>query len=398
MPYYAWKGTGVGNRKRKGKLEAADERQVENFLRRLRITEYSIKEAPRAVTLIKPRVKPQDLTAFTRRLSAMLDAGLPLLRSLTALGNQEENPTFRHMLRDISGAVRSGGALSDSLRKYPEVFDELYCNLAASGEAAGLPDASLKRLAEYLEKSEKLRRKVKSALACPAAILFVALAVAFALLVFVIPVFEGFFSGLGGELPALTRGVVTLSRVLVENALWVGLCLLVLASALARCVKTGIGRKLTDAAGLKLPVFGDLWRKVAAARFSRTLATMLQAGVPIIDSLDIAAGAVGNEIIEAAVIEARAAMAEGRSLADPFLEAGVFPGLLTSMIAIGEEAGVLDSMLMTAADFYDDEVDAAVDAMTALIEPLLIVLLGVIIGALVIAIYLPIFTMAQAAG
>jgi type IV pilus assembly protein PilC len=336
--------------------------------------------------------------AFTRRLSALLDAGLPLVRSLAALGNQEENPTFKHMLRDISGAVRSGGALSDALRKYPEVFDELYCNLVAAGEAAGLLEASLKRLAEYLEKSEKLRRKVKSALACPAAILFVALAVAAALLVFVIPVFEGLFSGLGGELPALTRAVVTMSRLLVENVLWAGLGLLVLAAALARSVKTGFGRRLMDAAGLKLPVFGDLWRKAAAARFSRTLATLLQAGVPIMDSLDIAAGAVGNEVIEEAVIESRAAMAEGRSLTDPFLESGVFPGLLTSMIAIGEEAGALDSMLMTAADFYDDEVDAAVDAVTAWLEPPLIVFLGVIIGALVIAIYLPLFTMAKAVG
>jgi type IV pilus assembly protein PilC len=270
--------------------------------------------------------------------------------------------------------------------------------LVAAGETAGLLDASLKRLAEYLEKSEKLRRKVKSALACPATILFVAVAVAVALLVCVIPLFEGLFSGLGGELPALPRQVVTMSRILVENAQEAGLCLLVLAAALARFVKTGIGRRLLDAAGLKLPVLGDLWRKAAAARFSRTLATLLQAGVPIIAGLDIAAGAAGNKVVEEAVIESRTAIAEGRSLTDPFLESGVFPGLVTSMIAIGEEAGALDSMLMTAADFYDDEVDAAVDSVNALIEPLLIVFLVATIGALVLAIYLPIFTMAKAVG
>jgi type IV pilus assembly protein PilC len=296
------------------------------------------------------------------------------------------------MLRDLGGALRSGDALSESLRKYPEVFDELYCGSVAAGEAAGILGAVLKRLADYLEKTESLKRKVKSALAGPAAIIFVAAAVAVALLVFVVPVFKGIFSGLGGQLPALTRAVVTVSDLLAENASEAGLGLLVLAAALARFVRTGLGRALAEAAGLKLPVFGGLWRKAAAARFSRALATMLQSGVPILAGLDLAASAAGSQAVKEAIIESRAAVAEGRSLADPFWEAGVFPGLATAMIAAGEEAGALDSMLMKAADFYDDEVDAALDAAAGVIEPLLILFLGLAIGLMVMAVYLPLFT------
>jgi len=398
MPYYVWKGIGSKDRKRKGKLEAADERQVENFLKRLRITDYTIKEAPREITLTKPKVKAKDLMVFTRQFSTMIDAGLPLVQSLKVLADQQDNPTFKNMLRDINGAVQSGSTLSDAMRKHPKVFDELYCNLVAAGEAAGILDIILKRLAEYIEKSEKLKRKVKAALIYPAVVLFVALAVVAVLLVFVIPIFEDVFSGLGSELPALTQAVINISNLLVENALWVALCLVVLVVGLAKFVKTEFGRKTVDSLGLKLPVFGDLLRKVAVAKFSRTLSTMLQSGVPIIASLDIVAGTAGNKVIEEAIIESRLAIAEGRPLTDPFLESGVFPPMVTSMIAVGEEAGALDSMLTKVADFYDDEVDSAVDAVTSLIEPMLIIFLGVTVGTLVIAMYLPIFSMGEAMG
>ena len=398
MPYYVWKGTGSKNRKRKGKLEATDERQVENFLKRLRITDYTIKEAPKDISLMKPKVTPKDLMIFTRQFSTMIDAGLPLVQSLKVLSDQQENPTFKDMLRDINGAVQSGSTLSDSMRKYPKVFDELYCNLVAAGEAAGILDTILKRLAEYIEKAERLKRKVKSAMAYPAVVLFVAVAVVIVLLVFVIPVFEEVFAGLGSELPGLTKMVVKASNILVENALVVCGVAVVFIVILSKFVKTEIGRRVLDVVGLKLPVFGDLLRKVAVAKFSRTLSTMLQAGVPIIASLDIVASTAGNKVIEEAIIESRVAIAEGRSLTDPLLESGVFPGMVTSMIAVGEEAGALDSMLVKVADFYDDEVDAAVDAVTSLIEPMLIVFLGVTVGTLVIAMYLPIFTMGEAVG
>jgi len=379
-------------------MEAADERQVENFLKRLRITDYSIKEASKDIALMKPKVKPKDLMVFTRQFSTMIDAGLPLVQSLKVLGDQQENSTFKEILRDINSAVQSGSTLSDSMRKYPKVFDALYCNLVAAGESAGILDAILKRLADYIEKAEKLKRKVKSAMAYPAVVLFVAVAVVIVLLVFVIPVFEEVFAGLGSELPALTQMVVKMSNILVENALWVVASAVVLGVALSKFVKTSFGRRMVDSLGLRLPVFGDLLRKVAVAKFSRTLATMLQAGVPIIASLDIVASTAGNKVIEEAIIESRIAIAEGRSLTDPFLESGVFPGMVTSMIAVGEEAGALDSMLVKVADFYDDEVDAAVDAVTALIEPMLIVFLGVTVGTLVIAMYLPIFSMGEAVG
>ncbi|GHV56611.1 type II secretion system protein F [Deltaproteobacteria bacterium] len=398
MPYYAWKGIGSKNRKRKGKLEAADERQVENFLKRLRISDYTIKEAPKDIQLMKPKVKPKDLMIFTRQFSTMIDAGLPLVQSLKVLSDQQENPTFKDMLRDINGAVQSGSTLSDSMRKYNQVFDELYCNLVAAGEAAGILDTILKRLAEHIEKAEKLKRKVKSAMAYPVVVLLVAVAVVTVLLVFVIPVFVDVFAGLGSALPPLTQAVVNLSNLLVENFLAVGGVLIVLFFSFKKFVKTELGQMTVDSLGLKVPVFGDLMRKVAVAKFSRTLSTMLQAGVPIIASLDIVASTSGNKVIEEAIIESRMAIAEGRSLTDPLLESGVFPGMVTSMIAVGEEAGALDSMLVKVADFYDDEVDAAVDAVTSLIEPMLIVFLGITVGTIVIAMYLPIFTMGEAVG
>ena len=396
MPYYVWKGTGSKNRKRKGKLEAADERQVENFLKRLRIVDYTIKEAPKDIQLVKPKVKPKDLMIFTRQFSTMIDAGLPLVQSLKVLGDQQENPTFKDILRDINGSVQSGSTLSDSMRKYPKVFDELYCNLVAAGEAAGILDSILKRLSEYIEKAEKLKRKVKSALAYPTVVLMVAVAVIVLLLVAVIPVFEEVFSGLGSALPPLTQFVVDLSNILVNNYIWVVSLLVVLVVGLKKFVKTEFGQRAVDTLGLKVPVFGDLMRKVAVAKFARTLSTMLQAGVPIIASLDIVASTAGNKVIEEAIIESRMAIAEGRALTDPLLESGVFPGMVTSMIAVGEEAGALDSMLVKVADFYDDEVDAAVDAVTSLIEPLLIVFLGVTVGTVVIAMYMPIFGMGEA--
>jgi type IV pilus assembly protein PilC len=398
MPFFVWKGTGSKNRKRKGKIEATDERQVENFLKRLRISDYTIKEAPKDIQLMKPKVKPKDVMIFTRQFSTMIDAGLPLVQSLKVLCDQQENPTFKDLLRDINNMVQSGGTLSDSMRKYPKAFDELYCNLVAAGEAAGILDTILKRLAEYIEKSEKLKRKVKSALAYPAVVMFVALVVVVVLLVFVIPVFQEVFSGMGAALPALTQAVVNLSNLLVHNALWVSIGAIAFAFITVKFIKTEIGKKAVDILGLKLPVFGDLLRKVAVAKFSRTLSTMLQAGVPIIASLDIVASTAGNTVIEEAIIESRIAIAEGRSLTDPLLESGVFPGMVTSMIAVGEEAGALDAMLQKVADFYDDEVDAAVDAVTSLIEPMLIVFLGVTVGTLVIAMYLPIFTMGDAVG
>jgi len=396
MPVYQWKGIGSGGKRRKGKLEAPDERQVENFLKRLRISDYTIKPAPKDISLIKPKVKPKDIMIFTRQFSTMIDAGLPLVQSLKVLSDQVDNPTFKSALRDINNSVQSGSTLSDSMRKYPKMFDGLYCNLIAAGEAAGILDSILKRLAEYIEKAEKLKRKVKGAMAYPAVVMLVAITVIIVLLVFVIPVFVEVFAGMGAELPGLTQMVVNASNILVNNFVAVAIVTVVGGFGLSKFVKTSTGRRMADSLALKLPALGDLLRKVAVAKFSRTLATMLQAGVPIIASLDIVASTAGNKIVEEAIIESRMAIAEGRSLTDPLLESGVFPSMVTQMISVGEEAGALDAMLLKVADFYDDEVDAAVDTMTSLIEPMLIVFLGVTVGTVVIAMYMPIFSMGEA--
>ena len=398
MPIYQWKGVGASGKKRKGKLEAPDERQVENFLKRLRIGEYTIKEAPRDIVLFKPRVTSKDVMIFTRQFSTLIDAGLPLVQSLKVLSDQTDNTTFKAALRDINGSVQSGGTLSDSMRKFPAMFDELYCNLIAAGEAAGILDSILTRLAEYIEKSERLKRKVKGAMVYPAVILFVATCVIAVIMVWVIPVFQEVFAGMGRELPPLTRAVIGFSEFLSNNIVWILLGLIALGFAVGRLIRTGPGRWFVDTLALKLPVFGDMMRKMAVAKFSRTLATMLQAGVPIIGSLDIVASTAGNKVIEEAIIESRMAIAEGRSLTDPFLESGVFPSMVTQMIAVGEESGALDTMLTKVADFYDEEVDSAVEAVTALMEPLLIIFLGVSIGILVVAMYLPIFSMGEGIG
>ncbi len=398
MPIYQWKGVGASGKKRKGKLEAPDERQVENFLKRLRIGEYTIKEAPRDIVLFKPRVTSKDVMIFTRQFSTLIDAGLPLVQSLKILSDQTDNETFKKALKEINGSVQSGGTLSDSMRKFPAIFDELYCNLIAAGEAAGILDSILTRLAEYIEKSERLKRKVKGAMVYPAVILFVATCVIAVIMVWVIPVFQEVFAGMGRELPPLTRAVIGFSEFLSNNIVWILLGLIALGFAVGRLIRTGPGRWFVDTLALKLPVFGDMMRKMAVAKFSRTLATMLQAGVPIIGSLDIVASTAGNKVIEEAIIESRMAIAEGRSLTDPFLESGVFPSMVTQMIAVGEESGALDTMLTKVADFYDEEVDSAVEAVTALMEPLLIIFLGVSIGILVVAMYLPIFSMGEGIG
>jgi len=396
MPVFVWKGIGSGGKRRKGKLEAADERQVENFLKRLRVSDYTIKPAPKEIVLVKPKVKAKEVMIFTRQFSTMIDAGLPLVQSLKVLGDQIENTTFKSAVRDINNSVQSGSTLSDSMRKYPKMFDELYCNLVAAGEAAGILDTILKRLSEYIEASEKLKRKVKSAMAYPAVVLLVAVGVIVVLLVFVIPVFEDVFAGFNKELPPLTKFVVQVSGLLRNNSVMVIITLVIFIFIFRKMAKTHRGRLMIDTLALKLPVFGDMLRKVAVAKFSRTLATMLQAGVPIISSLDIVASTAGNKVVEQAIIESRMAIAEGRSLTDPLLESGVFPSMVTQMIAVGEEAGALDAMLLKVADFYDDEVDAAVDTLTSLIEPLLIVFLGVTVGTVVIAMYMPIFMLGEA--
>ncbi|MDR2459977.1 MAG: type II secretion system F family protein [Deltaproteobacteria bacterium] len=397
MPIYAWKGINAKGKRRKGTMEAQDTRQVEAFLKRLRISDYTVKDAPKdlfsGIAFFAPKITVKDVMLFTRQFSTMIDAGLPLVQCLKIMADQAENPTLKSMIRDINNSVQSGATLSDALRKYPKQFDSLYCNLVAAGETAGILDTILKRLAEYIEKAEKLKRKVKSALAYPVIVIFVGVIVMVVILIFVIPTFEEMFAGMGRELPALTQLVIDFSNVFTSRWYIIVPGIILFVVAIKKFLGTQLGRYLFDLYSLKMPVFGDLMRKVAVSKFSRTLATMLQAGVPIITSLEIVAGTAGNKVVEEALIDSRAAIAEGRPLVDPLLESQVFPNMVTSMIAVGEEAGALDAMLLKIADFFDDEVDSAVETVMTMIEPLMIVFLGGTVGTLIIAMYLPIFSM-----
>ncbi|MDR1165314.1 MAG: type II secretion system F family protein [Deltaproteobacteria bacterium] len=397
MQIYAWKGVNFKGKRRSGTMEAQDTRQVEAFLKRLRISDYVIKDAPKdlfaGIKFFAPKITVKDIMLFTRQFSTMIDAGLPLVQCLKIMADQSDNPTLKAMIRDINNSVQSGSTLSDALRQFPDHFDSLYCNLVAAGEQAGILDTILKRLAEYIEKAEKLKRKVKGAMAYPVIVVCVGAVVMLVIMIFVIPTFQEMFEGMGRELPGLTQLVIDASSILISQWYIIVPAIIVFIIALRKFLKTELGRYLFDKYSLVIPLFGDLMRKVAVSKFSRTLATMLQAGVPIITSLEIVAGTAGNKVVEEALNDSRSAISEGRPLVDPLLESQVFPNMVTSMIAVGEEAGALDAMLIKIADFFDDEVDAAVETVMTMIEPLMIVFLGGTVGTLIIAMYLPIFGM-----
>ncbi|MFH1136771.1 MAG: type II secretion system F family protein [Pseudomonadota bacterium] len=400
MPIFIWSGVNNKGVKRKGKMEADDERQVEAMLKRMRISQTKVKLAPKDLFanlgFMQPKVKPKDIMIFTRQFSTMIDAGLPLVGCLKILADQQENKTFKAMLREVNMAVQTGSTLSESLKKYPKIFDDLYCNLVAAGEAGGILDTILQRLAEYIEKAEKLKSKVKSAMMYPIIVVIVAVLVIMIIMIFVIPIFQNMFAEFGKALPVLTQIVINLSNFIKSNIIYLIAAGMAFSFGFKRFINTAKGRVIWDRTLLMAPVFGTLVRKVAVAKFTRTLSTMMSSGVPILASLDIVARTAGNKIVEAAILDTKAAIAEGRSIADPLMESGVFPSMVVQMISVGEESGALDTMLSKIADFYDDEVDSAVEALTSMIEPLLIVFLGGAIGTLVIAMYLPIFSMASA--
>lgn len=400
MPFFLWRGINSKGVKRKGKMEADELRQVEAMLKRMRVKPTKIKPAPKDLfenlSFMSPKVKPKEIMIFTRQFSTMIDAGLPLVGCLKILADQQENKTFKRILREVNMSVQAGATLSESLKKYPKQFDDLFCNLVAAGEAGGILDIILQRLAAYIEKAEKLKSKVKSALMYPIIVVIVAVGVIVVIMVFVIPVFQTMFDSFGKSLPMLTQVVVELSKFTKGNIIYIAIAFGVFFYAFKRFINTKRGRIVFDRVSLMMPVVGPLIRKVAVAKFSRTLSTMMSSGVPILASLDIVARTAGNKIIEEAINDVRGAIAEGRAIADPLMESGVFPTMVVQMISVGEEAGALDTMLEKIADFYDEEVDVAVDALTSMIEPLLMVFLGGAIGTLVIAMYLPIFAMAAA--
>ena len=398
MPVYIWKGKNSYGEKRKGEVEAPDQASALSYVKRMRITSPVVKEKPKDlfenVSFFQPKVTGKDIVIFTRQLSTMIDAGLPLVQCLEILSKQQENSTFRKTLSAIQRDVESGTTFADSMRKHSKVFDNLYSNMIEAGETGGILDTILSRLAIFMEKAMALKKKVKGAMTYPAICLAISLLILVVILVFVIPVFEEMFSQMDATLPVPTLIVVAISNAFKENLIWIILPIIGLIYSFKKVYSTEKGRLRIDQTFLRLPVVGMLIRKVAVAKFTRTLSTMLQSGVPILEALQVVARTSGNKVIERAVFRVADSIAEGRPIAEPLEESGVFPNMVVQMINVGESVGALDTMLEKIADFYDEEVDQAVSNLTAMIEPFMMVFLGGMIGTLVVAMYLPIFQMA----
>jgi len=400
MPKYAWEGRLPQGGIRKGELEGPNETAIRAYLRQQQIIPTKIvkkaKEIKITLPFMKGRVKKKALAIFTRQLATMIDAGLPLVQSLDILAQQEEDETFQGIITTIKNEVEAGATLAAALQKHPRCFDNMFVNLVVAAEEAGTLDVILSRLATHIEKMEELKKKIKSALVYPIMIVTVAIGVTIVLMVFVVPVFEKLFAGMGATLPTPTRVVIGISNIFKSYLPIIIAITVAMVIALNRYNKTENGKRRIDDMVLKLPVFGELIRKVSIARFARTLATLVTSGVPILEALNIVAGAAGNKVIEEAILKGRVSISEGQSISEPLAESGVFPVMVTQMIAVGESTGSLELMLTKVADFYEAEVDVAVATLSSMLEPILMVFLGVIVGGLVISMYLPIFKMASA--
>jgi len=400
MPTYLYIGKTKRGRVTKGELEAADERIARIQLKRRNIEVTKLKAKPKDIfeniSFMQPKVTNKDIVIFTRQFSTMIDAGLPLVQGLNILADQTENKRFKGILKQVTKDVEGGATLADALGKHPRVFDALFVNLVAAGEVGGILDTILQRLAAYIEKAEKLKSKVKGAMVYPIAVLGIGILVIGVIMVFVMPVFKEMFSGFGKGLPALTQLVMNISDFMVGNIHFIIGGVIVFIWAFRRYKRTKSGERNIDIILLKLPIFGELIKKVAVARFTRTLGTMLSSGVSILDALEITAKTAGNVIVEEVIYDARTSIAEGQTIAEPISESDIFPGMVSQMISVGESTGALDAMLEKIADFYDDEVDASVNALTALMEPLMMMFLAGALGPIIIAMYLPIFQMAAA--
>jgi type IV pilus assembly protein PilC len=343
-------------------------------------------------------VGTEDIVVFTRQLATMIDAGLPIVQCLDILAQQTENKKFRNMIRQMKDDVEAGATFSEALRKHNKVFDELFLSMVAAGEVGGILDTILNRLSMYMEKSMKLRRKIKGAMIYPVTVLSIAVGVTTMLLIFVIPVFAEMFGSFGKALPAPTQFVINLSNFTIAYFPYIVGVTIAVIVALRQIYQTENGQLAIDGFVLHVPIFGDLIRKSSVARFTRTLSTLISSGVPILDALLITARTAGNKVVERAVLATRVSISEGNTIADPLTKSGVFPSMVCHMIAVGESTGALDSMLNKIADFYEDEVDNMVANLTTLMEPLVILILGVLIGGLVVSMYLPIFKLGSVIG
>lgn len=408
MPTYVYTGKNAAGESRKGEVEAPNLAQANVTLKRMQINPSSVSEKVAGAGgsfmdklkgfKIGGGVKNKDIVVFSRQFATMIDAGLPLVQCLDLLGSQNENPEFKRVIGEVKSSVEGGATFADSLRKHPKVFDNLYVNLVAAGEVGGILDTILGRLSGFLEKAEKLKGKVKSAMTYPGAVIVIATLIVTGLLIFVVPIFDSMFQSFGKALPMPTQMVVNMSNFLKTRWYIIIGVLVAIFFGIKYANNTPKGKRVIDTLLLRVPVVGDLIRKASTARFTRTLGTMLSSGVPILEALEIVANTAGNSVIREAIMQARVSLSQGKTLAEPLMESKVFPGMVIQMIAVGEQTGALDAMLNKIADFYEDEVDSAVEALTSLIEPMLMAFLGVAVGGLVIALYLPIFGLAGAAG
>ncbi|HEX8154787.1 MAG TPA: type II secretion system F family protein [Thermoanaerobaculia bacterium] len=395
MPTFEWKGTARNGATQTGVLVADSKDSVIAMMRRQQIVVTAVKEKGKEIAVPKlgGKVPPQQIAIFTRQFSVMIDAGLPLVQCLEILGSQQENKVFKRVLIQIRSDVESGSNLADAMRKHPRVFNELYTNMVAAGEAGGILDTILQRLATYIEKSVKLNAQVKSAMIYPVAVIGIAVIVVAVILWKVIPVFAALFEGLGAELPLPTRVVIALSNFIAGYWWLIGMVLFATSYSLKKYHSTYKGKRVLDGLMLRAPVFGMLLRKIAVARFCRTLSTLTSSGVPILDGLTITAKTAGNSVVEDAIMATRKSVEEGKTISEPLGSTDVFPTMVIQMIGVGEQTGALDTMLSKIADFYEDEVDIAVAGLMKLLEPVLIAFLGVAIGGIVIAMYMPMFTL-----
>lgn len=400
MPNYSWKGRTRGGQVQEGVLVAENKEAAIASLRKQQIIVTAVSERGKEFALPKlgGGISSKEIAIFTRQFSVMIDAGLPLVQCLEILGSQQDNRTFQKILFHVRQDVESGSTLADALRKHPKAFDNLYANMVAAGEAGGILDTILQRLSEYIEKIVKLRSAVRSALVYPIAVIVIAVAVVWLILWKVIPTFATLFEGLGATLPLPTRITIGLSNFI--GAFWwlIFLSIFMTIFLTNRYHKTYRGRRVLDQIMLKLPVLGNVMRKIAVARFCRTLGTLVSSGVPILDGLEITAKTSGNAIVEDAIMATRASVEEGRTISEPLKASKVFPSMVVQMVSVGEQTGALETMLSKIADFYEDEVDEATANLLALMEPVMISFLGVVIGGIVISMYLPMFSLISKIG
>jgi type IV pilus assembly protein PilC len=398
MAEFTWEARGRTGEVRKGVMEAENEEAVNNRLRQQQLAPVKVKKKSKLSDLkFGGGVKTKDLVTFTRLFATMIDAGLPLVQCLEILGSQQANAAFAAVLKDVRNAVEQGATFSEGLKRHPKVFDDLFTNLVHAGEVGGILDSIMSRLSIYLEKRQKLIRQVRGALVYPSIVVVIAIGVMTALLTFVIPAFEGMFKDFGGgkaSLPWLTQVMVGISHNFVSYFPFIVVAVILLVVGFGYVNRTPRGKTIIHKTLLNLPVMGPVLRKISVARFTRTLGTLLQSGVPILDALEICAVTSGNVVIEGAVMHVRQSISEGKNMAEPLTETKVFPDMVVQMIAVGEQTGALDQMLNKIADFYEEETDVAVGALTSALEPIMMVGVGGMVGVVLIAMYLPIFSLA----